>query len=67
VALDIGPVGIWTYGLSQGDDATEAVAELDELGYGALWLGSSDGGLELHEAVLAASRRLIVATGIINI
>jgi probable F420-dependent oxidoreductase len=66
-ALDIGPVGVWAYGLSQGAEATEAVAELDELGYGALWLGSSDGGLELHEALLAASRRLIVATGIINI
>jgi hypothetical protein len=58
MALDIGPVGIWGYGLWQrNDDAAEAVAELDELGYGALWLGSSDGGLELHEALLAASRR----------
>jgi hypothetical protein len=45
MALDIGPVGIWTYGLWQGaDDASEAVAELDVLGYGALWLGNSDGG-----------------------
>ena len=68
MALDIGPVGIWTYGLWQdADDAAEAVAELDELGYGALWLGFSDGGLELHEALLAASRRLILATAIINI
>jgi probable F420-dependent oxidoreductase len=66
--LDIGPVGIWTYGLWQGnDDAAEAVAELDELGYGALWLGFSDGGLELHEALLAASHRLILASAIINI
>jgi hypothetical protein len=68
MALGIGPVGIWTYGLWQGaDDAAEAVAELDELGYGALWLGNSDGGLELHEALLAASHRLILATAIINI
>ena len=65
--LDIGPVGIWGYGNWHGDDAAEAVAELDELGYGALWLGSSDGGLELHEALLAASHRLILATAIINI
>jgi probable F420-dependent oxidoreductase len=65
--LDIGPVGIWGYGNWHGDDAAEAVAELDELGYGALWLGSSDGGLELHEALLAASRRIVVATAIINI
>jgi probable F420-dependent oxidoreductase len=67
MALDIGPVGIWTYGLQPGDDTAEVVAELDELGYGTLWLGSSDGNLELHEFLLAASRRLIVATGIINI
>jgi hypothetical protein len=67
MALDIGPVGIWTSGLWQGDDAAEAAAALDELGYGALWLVSSDGGLEPHEALLAASRQLIVATGIINI
>jgi probable F420-dependent oxidoreductase len=68
MALDIGPVGIWTSaGLWKGEEALEAAAELDELGYGALWLGGSDGGLELHEALLAASRRLVVATGIISI
>ena len=48
-------------------DAAEAVAELDQLGYGALWLGFSDGGLELHETLLAASRRIVVGTAIVNI
>jgi probable F420-dependent oxidoreductase len=67
MALDIGPVGIWAYGLQPGDDTAEAVAELDDLGYGALWLGSSDGGLELQESLLAASRRLVLATAIISI
>ena len=68
MVLDIGRVGIWTYGLWQdNDDAAEAVAELEELGYGTLWLGFSDGGLELHEALLAASRRIVVATAIINV
>jgi hypothetical protein len=38
MALDIGPVGVWTSGLWQGDDETaEAVAELDEVGYRAGW------------------------------
>ena len=60
MVLDIGRVGIWTYGLWQdAGDAAEAVAELEELGYGTLWLGFSDGGLELHEALLAASRVLL--------
>jgi probable F420-dependent oxidoreductase len=68
MALDIGRVGIWTYRLWQdAGDTAEAVAELDELGYGALWLGNSDGGLKLHEALLAASRRLVLGTAIINI
>jgi probable F420-dependent oxidoreductase len=68
MTLDIGPVGIWTYGLWQdADDAAEAVAELEDLGYGALWLGFSDGGLELHEALVAASRRIVLGTAIINI
>jgi probable F420-dependent oxidoreductase len=68
MALDIGPVGIWTSAsLWRSEEAADAVAELDDLGYGALWLGGSDGGLELHEALLAASHRLVVATGIISI
>jgi probable F420-dependent oxidoreductase len=68
--LDIGPVGIWTSsGLwtAAGDEMTDAVAELDDLGYGALWLGGSAGDLHLHELLLAATTRLVVATGIINV
>ena len=68
MALNIKPVGIWTYGMwDDANDAAEAVADLDELGYGALWLGFSDGGLKLHETLLAASRRIVLGTAIINI
>jgi probable F420-dependent oxidoreductase len=68
MALDIGPVGIWTSSrLWRPETLAEAAAELDELGFGALWLGSSDGDLELQEALLAATTRLVVVTGIINI
>lgn len=68
--LDIGPVGLWTSsGLwtAAGDEMTEAAAELDDLGYGALWLGSSAGDLLPHESLLAATTRLIVVTGIVNV
>jgi probable F420-dependent oxidoreductase len=68
--LDIGPIGLWTSsGLwtAAGDEVAEAAAEIDELGYGALWLGGSAGNLEPHETLLAATTRLIVATGIINV
>jgi probable F420-dependent oxidoreductase len=46
------------------------VAELEELGYGALWLGEGDSGKESfsHAAIaLAATRRIVIATGISNI
>lgn len=67
---DIGRIGIWTSsGLwtAAGDELADAAAELDELGYGAAWLGSSPGGLNPHESLLAATTRLVVASGIINI
>lgn len=68
--VDIGPIGLWTSsGLwsAAGDEMTDAAAELDDLGYKALWLGSSAGNLQPHESLLAATARLIVLTGIINI
>jgi probable F420-dependent oxidoreductase len=45
------------------------VAELEELGYGALWVGEAAGREVLSNAglLLGASSRLVVATGIANI
>jgi probable F420-dependent oxidoreductase len=68
--VDIGPVGIWTSsGLwtAAGDEMNDAAVELEDLGYGALWLGSSAGDLQLPESLLAATSRLVVITGIINV
>src|SRR5258708_39385418 len=70
MSLDLGPVGIWTSSApwhTAGDTLGDAAAELEELGYGTLWLGSARADLQLPEALLAATRRLIVATGIVNI
>lgn len=67
----LGRVGIWTLDLRFGDKAaaTEAAAELDELGFGAIWIpGGIDGEvLGDVEHLLAATRRTTIATGIINI
>jgi probable F420-dependent oxidoreductase len=71
---DLGPIGIWapssTFTRDGGDgrrvDDGEAAAELDELGYGTVWLGSSDPSLRMHETLLRASSRLVVASGIVN-
>jgi probable F420-dependent oxidoreductase len=53
----------------RGDLATPALAVgLEEAGYGALWVGGSPGGdLGAIEDLLAATSRLVVATGIVNI
>lgn len=67
MTLDIGPIGIWSAS-QPWRDRPEAAAELEELGFGALWLGGSpDGDLRLPESVLGASGRLTVGTSIVNV
>jgi probable F420-dependent oxidoreductase len=67
----IGRVGIWTSVLNSVPPAEGAAiaAELERLGYGALWL--SDGLIRdpyvLATLALAATSRLVFATGIANI
>jgi probable F420-dependent oxidoreductase len=67
----IGPIGIWT---RQFEDqpaakAQEAAAELDELGYSAIWFGEAVGREPFANAalLLGATRRMMIATGIANI
>jgi probable F420-dependent oxidoreductase len=69
--MDLGRVGIWSIGLRSEDpqargDITEAAAELEELGYGAIWLGGSP-GIEHAVPLIEATSRLVVATGILSI
>jgi probable F420-dependent oxidoreductase len=63
--------GLWTGALEAlpGAAACEAVAELDELGFGSLWYGEAYGREAFSTALayLAASRRMVVGTGIANI
>ncbi|MFH9685449.1 TIGR03620 family F420-dependent LLM class oxidoreductase [Streptomyces sp. NPDC021019] len=68
-----GRVGIWSGALhaSQVDDAggkaiAEALAELEALGYGTVWIGGSPTP-EDAAAVVAATRSITVATGILSI
>jgi probable F420-dependent oxidoreductase len=68
--MDLGPVGIWSIALRYGPAAqvAEAAAELDELGYSALWI--PDTGGDVFGAVarlLGATKRAMVATGILNL
>lgn len=68
--MDFSKVGIWSADLRFGDrgEAADAAAELEELGYGALWF--PDGGGPVFDAarnLLAATRETVVATGILNL
>ena len=68
--IDVGPFGVWSSALRVEDEATalEAAAELEELGYGAIWLpGRRDDVFVRAGAVLGATSRIAVATGIVNV
>ncbi|MFE7466267.1 TIGR03620 family F420-dependent LLM class oxidoreductase [Streptomyces sp. NPDC057499] len=71
VSAELGPVGIWTFAY-EGQPAgrvRESAAEIEELGYGALWYGEAFGRDTVGQAwlLLSATRRLAVASGIANI
>ena len=69
--MDVGRVGIWTgqLDLQPAAKAREVAAELDELGYGALWVPEAVGRDAISHAsvLLDASERMVVATGVANI
>jgi probable F420-dependent oxidoreductase len=69
--MDVGRVGIWTgqLDLQPAARAREVAAELDALGYGALWVPEAVGREVMsHAAVLLdATERLVVATGVASI
>ncbi len=72
--MHLGTTGIWSLAFTHGDrtEAREAAAELEELGYGTIWLGGSPGGnpradLATAAEILAATSRGTVATGCVSI
>jgi probable F420-dependent oxidoreductase len=70
-SIQLGPVGIWTIQFEKFPVAKmqEAAAELEELGYGVIWFGEATGREALTQAglLLAATKKIVVATGIANI
>ena len=66
----ISGTGIWAHQLRYGDPGaiTDVAAELDELGYSALWVPDVGGDLfGSLEVLMAATKRATVATGILNL
>jgi probable F420-dependent oxidoreductase len=61
---DLGRVGVWTFGAPKPEQA----AEIEKLGYGAVWVGGSPAAdLSFVEPILEHTETLQVATGIVNI
>jgi probable F420-dependent oxidoreductase len=58
----LGRIGIWR----SHREGAEGLAELEELGYGTLWLGRSPGPADVRP-FLEHSRTLTIATGILNV
>lgn len=61
----VGRLGVWAGQSKLGPELAQA---LEGLGYDAVWIGSSPGGdLGIAADLLAATERMVVATGIVNI
>jgi probable F420-dependent oxidoreductase len=68
--MDLAGVGVWSSQLRYGDagEAAEAAAELDELGYTALWIPDVGGPvLDSVGQLLASTKQAVIATGILNL
>jgi probable F420-dependent oxidoreductase len=67
----LGRIGIWSMELRHGDPGqiVAAAAELEELGFGTLWIPGEMGGDLLKDIsrLLSATRTMTIATGILNI
>ena len=65
MTIELGKAGIWRHpsGLTP-----EMAAEVEALGYGAIWLGGSpDGDLGVVDQLLDATDRIVVGTSIVNV
>ena len=65
MTIELGTVGIWRHpsGLTP-----ELAAEVEALGYGAIWLGGSPpGDLGVAEQLLDTTEHIVIATGIVNV
>jgi len=65
MTTNLGTFGVWAH---TADLSPELAIELERLGYGTVWVGGSpDADLAIVDDLLAATERLRVATGIVNI
>jgi probable F420-dependent oxidoreductase len=69
--VELGGVGIWSAALRYGDpgEIADAAAELEQLGYSALWPPGGIGGpiFDTCASLLDATTHVVVAPGIVNV
>ncbi|WP_205528443.1 TIGR03620 family F420-dependent LLM class oxidoreductase [Desertimonas flava] len=69
--MNIGTVGVWQGGFGPPADVDRAfAAEVESLGYAAMWFGEAPGGKEAFTratTLLASTSTLVIATGIASI
>jgi len=68
--MDLSGVGVWSSQLRYGnpDEAADAAAELDDLGFTALWIPDAGGPvLDSVDLLLASTKQVVIATGILNL
>jgi probable F420-dependent oxidoreductase len=68
--MELPAIGIWDQRLRFGDEdeISESAAELEELGYGALWIPDIGGDIFASlNLLLWATRRIVVGTGVLNL
>lgn len=69
--MDLGRVGVWTFSFEAQPwgRVAEAAAEIEDLGYGALWIPEAVGREAFTQSalLLGCTKRLVIATGIANI
>src|ERR1043165_3169764 len=68
--MQLGSIGVWSGALRRGGpEMYAAAAELEDMGYSTLWFpgGGHEDIREHIQKMLAATRRAVIATGIISI
>lgn len=69
--MNLGKVGVWSMELRFGDkaEAARGAAEIEELGFGTIWVPGGIGGDVTGDLdhLLSATSRVVIATGILNI
>jgi probable F420-dependent oxidoreductase len=68
--MDLSGVGVWGSQLRYGNpvEAAEAAADLEELGFTALWIPDVGGPvLDSVDHLLSSTKQVVIATGILNL